>query len=168
MLKKIRRILAIIFSVCITLLFLDFTGTLHKILGWLTKIQLIPAILSINAVTLIVLVLLTLVFGRIYCSVICPLGVFQDGVSHISSRRKGKKNRFKYSSAKWWLRYGLLALYVVAIVTGISVVVSTLDPYAAFGRMANNFLSPIYQLGNNLLAFISDRVNSYAFYTTDV
>jgi ferredoxin len=90
----------------------------------------------------------------------------QDGISNIAGRRK--KNRFRYSEAKTWLRYSVLALFVVALVAGISVIASLLDPYAAYGRIASNFLTPIYRLGNNLLAFWAERADSYAFYTTDV
>lgn len=168
MLKKIRVIIATLFFVLITLLFLDFTGTLHKWFGWLAKVQLIPAILAVNVAAVVSLVLLTLIFGRIYCSVICPLGVFQDGISNISGRRKKKKNRFRYSSAKSWLRYGVLILFIVSMVAGVSAVVSLLDPYAAYGRTASNFFTPIYYWGNNLLAYFAERVNSYAFYSVDV
>jgi polyferredoxin len=134
----------------------------------MAKIQLVPAILAVNIAIIVALILLTLLFGRIYCSVICPLGIFQDAVSNISARRKGKKNRFSYSSAKSWLRYGVLALFVIAIMMGISAVVSLFDPYAAYGRMASNFFAPLYRLGNNLLSLIAERVDSYAFYSTDV
>lgn len=99
MLRKIRQIVAAIFFVLVTLLFLDFTGAVHLWFGWLAKIQLVPAILAVNAAVIIGLVLLTLLFGRIYCSVICPLGVMQDGISTISGKRKGKKSRFRYSKA---------------------------------------------------------------------
>lgn len=88
MLRKIRRILAAICFLLITLLFVDFTGILHLWFGWLAKIQFLPAVLALNAGVILFLVLLTLVGGRIYCSVICPLGVFQDIVARIG---KGKK-----------------------------------------------------------------------------
>jgi polyferredoxin len=168
MLRTIRRIIAAIVFVLITLLFLDFTGIFHKWFGLLAKIQLIPAILAVNVAVIIALAVLTLLFGRVYCSVVCPFGIFQDGVSHVSGRRKGKKNRFRYSKAKTWLRYSILALFIVAIVAGISVVVSLLDPYAAYGRIASNLFAPLYRLGNNLLALGAERVDSYAFYATDV
>lgn len=168
MLKKIRVCFAVLFFALVTLLFLDFTGTFHVWFGWMAKIQLVPAIFATNIVVILSLIVLTLLFGRVYCSVICPLGVFQDGVSNISGRRKGKKNRFRYSAAKSWLRYGVLALFIIALVAGISVVVSLLDPYAAYGRMASNFLAPVYRLGNNLLALIAERTDSYAIYSTDV
>ena len=168
MLRKIRIILAVTVFILITFLFLDFTGTLHLFFGWLAKIQLIPAILAVNIVALIFLVLLTIVFGRVYCSVICPLGIMQDGISNIASRRKGKKNRFSYSEAKNWLRYGILAIFIIVGIAGASLIVSLLDPYAAYGRIASNFFMPIYRLGNNLLAFFAERADSYAFYSTDV
>ena len=168
MLKKFRQIAATVFFTLTTLLFLDFTGTVHLWFGWLAKIQLIPAILGINAVVIAALIVLTLLFGRIYCSVICPLGIMQDGISHIAGKRKGRKNRFRFSPVKSWLRYGILALFTVAVVAGISVFVSALDPYAAYGRVASNFFTPLYRLGNNLLAFFAERIDSYAFYSTDV
>ena len=78
MLKKIRTIAAgAVFILC-TLLFLDFTGLAAKWFGWLAKIQFLPAVLAVNAGVVLALVLLTLVFGRLYCSIICPLGIFQD------------------------------------------------------------------------------------------
>jgi Polyferredoxin len=166
MLKKIRRLVAFLFFTLVTLLFLDFTGTIHLWFGWLAKVQLIPAILAINIVVLVVMIILTLLFGRLYCSVICPLGIFQDGISNIAGRKK--KNRFRYSSAKSWLRYGVLGLFIIALIMSVSAIASLLDPYAAFGRMAANFFSPIYRLGNNLLALLAERADSYAFYSTDV
>ena len=83
MLRKVRQILALVFFLCITLLFLDFTGTVHAWFGWMAKIQFMPALFAANAVVLIFLFLLTLILGRVYCSVICPLGVMQDVVSRI-------------------------------------------------------------------------------------
>ena len=114
MLKKIRISLSVIFFTLITLLFLDFTGTLHTWFGWLAKIQFLPAVLAMNVVVIVLLVLLTLLFGRVYCSVICPLGVFQDIVAQIG--RRGKKSPYTYSPAKSWLRYGVLGLFIVAVI----------------------------------------------------
>jgi ferredoxin len=168
MLKKIRKIAAVAIFTLLTLLFLDFTGTIHIWFGWLTKIQLIPAIMAVNLVIIAGLVLLTFIFGRIYCSVICPLGIFQDGISNIAGRRKGKKNRFRYSSAKSWLRYGVLVLFILAMILGVSAIVSLLDPYAAFGRIASNFFAHFYLWGNNILAWFAERVDSYTFYSTEV
>lgn len=168
MLRKIRITLAAICFVAVTLLFLDFTGTLHLWFGWLAKIQFLPAVLALNFVVIAILLVLTLLFGRIYCSVICPLGIFQDCVSNLSSKRKGKKARFSYSKEIKWLRYGVLVLFVIALVAGLNALVALLAPYSAYGRMVQSLLAPVWQWGNNLLAWIAERQDSYAFVTKDV
>lgn len=168
MLRKIRLTLAIVCFALITLLFLDFTGTIHAWFGWLAKIQFLPSLLALNVGVVIALLLLTLVLGRVYCSVICPLGVFQDIISWISGKRKKKKMRFTYSPAVSWLRYGVFVLFVVLLVAGVHAAVALLAPYSAYGRIANNLFSPIYLWGNNLLAHLAERADSYAFYSVDV
>lgn len=168
MLRKIRITLAAICFVAVTLLFLDFTGTLHLWFGWLAKIQFLPAVLALNFVVIAILLTLTLLFGRIYCSVICPLGIFQDCVSNLSSRRKGKKARFSYSKEIKWLRYGVLVLFVIALIAGLNSLVALLAPYSAYGRMVQSLLAPVWQWGNNLLAWIAEKQDSYAFVTKEV
>lgn len=166
MLKKIRTTLALVVFVLITLLFLDVTGTLHAWLGWLAKIQFWPAFYALNIGVVAVLVVLTLVFGRIYCSVICPLGVMQDVVSWLHGRRK--RNRFTYSKEKKWLRYGMLGVFIISAVAGINAIVSLLAPYSSYGRIASSLFKPVYEAGNNVLASIAEHFNSYAFYSVDV
>ena len=65
MLKNIRRTLAILFAGLLTLMLLDFTGTLHAWLGWMAKVQFLPAVLALNVGVIVFLVLLTLIFGRV-------------------------------------------------------------------------------------------------------
>ncbi len=169
MLRKIRIILASVFFIGVTLLFLDFTGTIHAWLGWMAKVQFLPAVLALNLGVVAVLLILTLLFGRVYCSVICPLGVMQDIISWIHGKTK-KKNRFRfsYSPAKNWLRYTVLAVFVVALIAGVHSLVALVAPYSAYGRIAGNLLAPVYQLGNNFFAWIAERAGSYAFYSTEV
>jgi len=166
MLRKIRITLACVCFVLLTLLFLDFTGTLHHYLGWMAKIQFLPAVLALNIGIIILLVVLTLLFGRTYCSVICPLGVMQDVFAWTG--KKQKKNRYTWSPAKTILRWTVWGIFVLAVISGIGSVVALLDPYAAYGRIAQNLLSPLWRWGNNLLALIAERAGSYAFYSTDV
>ena len=166
MLRKIRIAFAIFFFVLITLLFLDFTRTLHAWFGWMAKVQFLPALLALNVGVVVFLIALTLIFGRIYCSVICPLGVFQDVVSWMAGKRK--KNRFRYSPTLVWLRYGVLAVFVIALVARIGSFVALLAPYSSYGRIASNLFAPIYQWGNNFFAYIAERMDSYAFYTVDI
>ena len=163
MLKKIRTMLAAVVFVLITLLFLDFTGTLHHWLSWMAKIQFLPAVMALNVVVVVALVALTLVFGRIYCSVICPLGVFQD----LLARFHRKKNKYSYSKEVRWLRYPVLVLFVIAGLAGIGSFFQLLAPYSAYGRIATMIFQPVWKAGNNLLAMLAEHYESYAFYSVD-
>ena len=163
MLKKIRTILAAVFFVLITLLFLDFTGTLHGWLSWLAKIQFLPAVMALNVIVVVSLIVLTLVFGRIYCSVICPLGVFQD----LLARFHRKKNKYSYSKEVRWLRYPVLVVFVIAGVVGIGSLFQLLAPYSSYGRIATMIFQPLWKGCNNLLAMAAEHYESYAFYSVD-
>ena len=55
MLRKIRLAAALLFFTMITLLFLDFTGTVHSWFGWMAKIQYLPAVMALNVGELIAL-----------------------------------------------------------------------------------------------------------------
>ena len=158
--------LAAVTFTLITLLFLDLTGSLHAWLGWLAKIQFWPAVLALNVAVVAGLLILTLIFGRIYCSVICPLGIMQDLISALHGRRK--RNRFSFSPEKRWLRYGVLVVFLASCVAGINVIVSLLAPYSSYGRMVNSILRPVWTAGNNVLASLAERMDSYAFYSVDV
>ena len=164
LLRRIRTVLAAVVIVLITLLFLDFTGTLHHWLGWLAKVQFLPAVMALNVVVIVALLLLTLIFGRIYCSVICPLGILQD----VLARFRRKKNKYSYSKEVRWLRYPVLVLFIIALVAGIGVFFQLLAPYSSYGRIATMIFQPIWMLGNNVLAVIAERADSYAFYSVDV
>ena len=168
MLRRIRITLALVFFTLITLLFLDFTGTIHAWFGWMAKIQFLPAILALNIGIILFLIAITFIFGRVYCSVICPLGVMQDIVSWFGGHPKKRRYRFNYSPEKRWLRYGVLAVFLIATVAGIGSLTALLAPYSAYGRMAQNLLAPLYGWGNNLLAGFAERAESYTFYETDV
>lgn len=132
----------------------------------MAKIQFLPALLSLNLIVVAALIILTLVFGRLYCSVICPLGIMQDGFGWLG--KKAKKNRYSYSAPKTILRYVMLAIMVVAIVCGIGAAVALLAPYSAYGRIAQSIFAPVWQWGNNQLASWAEAHDSYAFYSVDM
>ena len=166
-LRKIRITLATVTFVCLTWLFADFTGSAchTRWIAWLPKMQLLEAVLAVNVVALLILAVMTLVFGRIYCSIICPLGIMQDLFGWAG--KKLRKNRYTYSKALSWLRYFMLVLTVGCWVLGVGSVVQLLAPYSAYGRIATSLLQPLWKLGNNVLANIAEYYDSYAFYHTE-
>jgi polyferredoxin len=165
MLKILRKILATISFVLITLLFLDFSGALHAWFGWMAKLQFVPAMLASSFVILIAIIVFTLLFGRIYCSIICPLGIYQDGIAHLAE--KHKKNRYSFKRRKRYSYYiGLIFFLLIAFgFTGVAIFI---EPYSIFGRFASNLFAPVYRMINNVLAYFAERWNSYAFYHVDV
>lgn len=64
----------------------------------------------------------------------------------------------------------MLALFAVTLIAGVRfhAVASLLEPYSSYGRIASNLFAPVYQWGNNLLAYLAERADSYAFYETEV
>ncbi len=131
MLRKTRIFLAALFLVGITLL---FTGIGTQWWGWMAKLQFLPAVLGLNIAVIAGVLAVTLLVGRCYCAVICPLGIFQDVIIWLRRRFKPVK-RFTYSKERKWLRYGVLALIIICIAAGIQGVVLLVAPYSAYGRM---------------------------------
>ena len=168
MLSKIRRIIAAVVIVLITLLFLDFTGTVQSSFGWLAKIQFLPALFALNLGVITLLVVMTIVLGRVYCSVICPLGIFQDGIAFLGKHKPfGKKNRYSYSGEKRILRIIMLGVMTGSVIAGISVVVALLAPYSVYGRMVHSLLGPVWTAVNNILADFSEQNGNYDFYRVE-
>ncbi|MDE6653463.1 MAG: 4Fe-4S binding protein [Muribaculaceae bacterium] len=173
MLRSIRIILASLSIIALTLLFVDFTGTAVSLWPWMAKIQLVPAILSANLIAVAIILLATLLFGRIYCSLICPLGILQDVAmwvrGHVGNRRK-LKFRFRFSPAYNKIRLSILSVFVVLLIIGLfqglaASIAGLIDPYSAYGRIASQIFAPVYDGINNLLAAWSEsRVDDYMFY----
>lgn len=171
-LRIIRVVLATFFLLAVTACFLDFTGTVAKWFGWTVKIQLMPAALALSLAAVAILGV-TLLFGRIYCSVVCPLGILQD-IAYFFRRVAGRlvpsrggalrtarhamlRNVFRYAVAIVFLAGGFLGLHF-----------TWLEPYAIYGRMATGLAAPLVRLGNNHLAAWAERHGSYAFHVVEV
>jgi ferredoxin len=168
MLRNIRIALGLVAGLLLTFLFLDFANLLPVQWVPLAKIQLLPALLSLSLGTVAALLVLTLLFGRVYCSVICPLGIFQDAVARISGWFLRKRKRYRYHPEKRWWRYGTLTALVLSYLAGWTVLVGLLDPYSMFGRMATHLLRPLYLWSNNLLAAVLNHFEIYSIYRVDV
>jgi ferredoxin len=138
------------------LLFLDVSGFFPQKLAFLAKMQFVPALLSESFLIVAALVALTLLFGRVFCSTLCPLGVLQDVLS-----RLGGKRRFRFSRNRPWLRTVALLVFLLAFLTEASTLFSLLEPYSAFGRIAASLLAPFWLAGNNILAHVSEWAGNF-------
>lgn len=145
----------------VTLLLLGIGFRVHLWAGWVAKIQFLPAILALNFGVIALLIVAALLFGRIYCSVVCPLGIMQDFFSWIGG--KVKKNRFNYAKENKWLRYGFFGVFVIAMVIGFAPLTTLFAPYSAYGRIVNSLFKPLYDLLNNWLAGLDVANDRYNF-----
>lgn len=139
MLRKIRIAAAALFFAGITLL---FVGIGHQWWGWMAKLQFLPSCMALNFAAIAFVLLLTLVFGRIYCSVICPMGVFQDLVIRVRKllSPKGRKPKRHFVKEPRIVRYGVLALVIVTALTFSQLLLTVLAPYSAYGRMVRSIV----------------------------
>ncbi|MDO4583506.1 MAG: 4Fe-4S dicluster domain-containing protein [Planctomycetia bacterium] len=162
-LRICRRVLALLFFLVFLFYFLDFAEILPHETSLFMTWQLVPAWMEKNVAVLATLGIVTLLAGRIYCSTICPLGILQDGIAWVA-RRFQKKPAYRYESPQTAMRWGIVGVVVFALALGVTAVLSLLDPYSAFGRVATNVFRPVYLTGNNLLAWIGTQNNNYTFY----
>lgn len=154
---RIARIcVASIVFVAFILLFLDKGDVFEKSLSWLPKLQFWPAVLAVNAASLVLLIALTILFGRVYCSFLCPLGILQDGIYRIRiAGAKKKKFQQSYSKPQNILRWVIFVLFLGAVAFGLGATAYLVEPYSIFGRMVSSFAGKSLMIGLiSLLTFL--------------
>lgn len=124
----------------------------------LTRMQLLAAVLAGSAAWLLLWAAVTMAVGRIYCSTACPMGALMDAVARLrmawergARLRKGLRGvrpyRWRPPSVRG--RYSVLAVVVLCMALGFSVVPAIMDPYSAYARMVVAVCRP---LGVSLLS----------------
>jgi ferredoxin len=169
-LRGIRLFVSVIFFLFISILFLDFYNLIPEYVpGYILYLQFIPSIFKfINIITIsaggfVFVLLLTLLFGRIYCSSICPLGTLQDFISRISGNFKKKKSYRKLKDYKL-IKYSISGFTVISFFGGSLALITLLDPFSNFGRIFNNLFKPLLILLNNFLAVSFDKIDLFLLY----
>lgn len=155
-LYKIRLILAgIIFILAI----LGLYGVFYPVKVF--DLQLLPilqrVIVDFSVTALLIFVLLTaatFVFGRIYCSLICPFGIFQEIIGFIKLKLVKSSRQVNFP-----LKYFIAAIVWGIFFGGTAFVSRYFDPYSLFGSAQTFAVAGI--IGVILVAaavFIKDRV----------
>lgn len=104
--------------------------------------QIGVAVTSFSMLVFLSWLLVTLAFGRVYCSTVCPVGTFQDMAAR-SIRRfpLGKygnhKSRYRYTPPQTALRYTVLALAVVCMLVPVPLVFSLIEPWLVWTRICH-------------------------------
>lgn len=118
--------------------------TLALVAGWdsvFGRMQIMIAIMTGAAFWLIIWLLATLIYGRIYCSTVCPLGTLQDCVAVLRGFLPGQRRRYRYHQPLNRLRLGVLVLTVSCMVCGWMLIPMLLDPYSTYARIVEQFVT---------------------------
>jgi len=173
-LKWTRVVVSLSFFLLIGFLFIDFTNTFSA--GFTKRIlffQFVPSIikfiniLGVAAIGFIIILLLTFLFGRVYCSFLCPLGTLQD-VIQFGTKRFKKKKIFRFSKPENIYRYSFLAITIIFVLSGSLFLVNLLDPFSGFGKIFSNLFRPVYYEVNNLTAELLRRYQIYTLYPVPI
>ncbi len=171
-LKKIRIIVSVLVFSFLLIFFLNIHGpVIDAVSNLFLRLQFFPSLLRFTAIAFTVtslgfmlILLLTLLFGRLYCSSICPMGTLQDFLIALSRRFKSrKKRRFVYTpNRKLILRYSVLAATLLFWVFGSLFLLNLLDPYSNFGKISVTLIQPVFSMFNNGLAALLEQADIYA------
>ncbi|MCM1067857.1 MAG: 4Fe-4S binding protein [Muribaculaceae bacterium] len=171
-LKYLRIAAGLLVGLGLVLLFADFTGAVGAHLAVLAKIQLVPALLAANLAAIALLAALTLIFGRIYCSVICPLGIMQDCVAWLrrvcARKNKRRLGLYRYEKSRTLWRAVFLVLFIIVAAAGLLSIIpmsfaGLLDPYSIFGRIASQIIVPAWRAAADSLGEAAAARGSYPF-----
>ena len=161
-LRIVRVALAALIFACANLFFLGMA----EWAAILFKVQLLPALLSFNVAAVIAVLAVTFLLGRVYCTVVCPMGIFQDiviGLSRRIRRNVPSKNRALPPPPRF-LRYVSLGLCAALLALGFVSLGALLDGYSLYGRIAAQIFRPAYSALHNLVAaFLSDHGHPVLF-----
>lgn len=140
-------------------LFLDLHGALPSAFAQaLLALQPVPALvgaaegLAWAALGLLLVLLLTALWGRVFCSFLCPLGTYQDIVARLAGWWRGSAARVHWEAARDGVRYGVLLAVAVAAALGLLLPLALLDPFASFGRAGAALARPVAVDANNVVA----------------
>jgi len=175
LLRKLRTGFSVIVLICFIFVFADFRSVIpEKYISYLLYLQFIPSLIryidlkTMAAGGFLIVILLTLLSGRTYCSFLCPLGIGQDLFSRIGGKIKKRFRRFGFKKPHTIIRYSLLAITLgVGIIWGIYLV-TVLDPYSIFGRFMTYFGKPVILVLNNIIAWILGKFDVYTFHHVDI
>lgn len=173
-LKGIRLFFSLIFFAFISILFLDFYKLIPEYFaGYILYFQFIPSLIkfiniyTISAAGFALILLLTFLYGRVYCSSICPLGTLQDFISRIS-RKIYKKNGYQKLKDYKWIKYSIFGFTIISFFAGSLVLITLLDPFSNFGRIFNNLFKPLLMLLNNFVAVSFNKLDLFLLYPVEL
>ncbi|HUJ44545.1 MAG TPA: 4Fe-4S dicluster domain-containing protein [Opitutaceae bacterium] len=175
LLKELRVIVALAMLAGLTAALVDFRGLLPVQVGhWLASAQLVPSSVALVtgaalSVACIIIVVVTVAVGRVYCSAICPLGILQDVIARVFAWGRRREGPLLPYARPWtWLRQLVFWVSVAGVAAGgAGVTLALLDPYSNFGRIASGLFRPGVTLANNLVVGPANALGLRSLYRVE-
>ena len=137
-----------------------FTHTIGALQFFPSYIEFTVTLFAGGGAGFILISVFTLLYGRAYCSFLCPLGALQDII--IRFRTKALRKPFSFDKARNALKYGVLVSVILVLITGSMYLLNLLDPFANFGRIISDLARPAYVYLNNAVAYALNTFDIYA------
>ena len=97
------------------------------------RLQIVPAVIGCSVTAMVLFAAMAALWGRLYCEVVCPLGIVQDLLRWIV-RKKVRRvcSRLPETKRQVIVKWTVFVLFMAVGLAGFSFM--WLDPYGIFGR----------------------------------
>jgi ferredoxin len=173
-LRPLRITFSLITFFLVLYLFVEGSGKLgHEMTRAILFFQVVPSAITLFRVAtaaslgFLLILVVTLLFGRIYCSFLCPLGTVMDFANGLRTRIRRKK-RFRFMKPQPVVQYLILAAVIIPLFLGNLFLLNLLDPYSMAGRIFSDILRPVWYGMINLAARTLELFNNYAVHPAEM
>lgn len=140
--KKLRsiRIFLSVLMIAASIGYAFFSEPAHPFTTIIPYTQIVPSMFAVAIGSIAFWIIVTLFFGRIYCAAFCPIGIIQDMTIGIKRILKKRPTRQRYRPRKN-IRYHILVVYILCLITGFMVIPYLLEPWNMFLNISSTINS---------------------------
>ncbi|MBP1532278.1 MAG: 4Fe-4S binding protein, partial [Alphaproteobacteria bacterium] len=113
---------------------------------------------TLGLVAVLAIIVITLIFGRMYCSTLCPLGLYQELLTVLFKPFYKKRKSTGQPMKHYVFAYFIAALLFGTLLGGTAVLIRMLDPYSIAGNaMSGAWFGLGFVAGLTILVFFEKR-----------
>lgn len=118
----------------ITASLMDYGVRCSAIGSHIAQLQILPAALGLSLAVIALWLGVTLFFGRIYCSTVCPLGALID----LGARMRPERKPFRYQRPRRLLPAASFLILLLALTLNAPFARAWLEPYGLYASLVNS------------------------------